>query len=68
MKFTHSLKFNAVPEWRDHYLAYAALKKIIYAITSAEYHAGYEGEGNHAASPVGKCIFAMPDHAAVHAA
>lgn len=30
MKFSHSLKFNAVPEWQDHYLNYPALKKIIY--------------------------------------
>lgn len=45
MKFTHTLKFNAVPEWREYYLAYPALKKIIYAITSAEYHEGYEGAG-----------------------
>lgn len=30
MKFSHSLKFNAVPEWQDHYLNYPALKKVIY--------------------------------------
>jgi phosphate transporter len=32
MKFSHLLKFNTVPEWRDHYIHYAVLKKIIYAI------------------------------------
>lgn len=30
MKFSHSLKFNAVPEWQDSYLNYPALKKVIY--------------------------------------
>ena len=36
MKFTHQIKFNSVPEWRDHYIDYAHLKKIIYAISKAE--------------------------------
>jgi hypothetical protein len=36
MKFTHQIKFNSVPEWRDHYIDYAHLKKIIYAIAKAE--------------------------------
>ncbi|SAL99058.1 hypothetical protein [Absidia glauca] len=30
MKFSHSLKFNAVPDWLDHYVAYDHLKKIIF--------------------------------------
>lgn len=30
MKFSHSLKFNAVPEWQDQYLNYPQLKKVIY--------------------------------------
>ncbi|KAF7582435.1 SPX domain family protein [Clavispora lusitaniae] len=30
MKFSHSIKFNAVPEWQDYYLNYPALKKVIY--------------------------------------
>ena len=32
MKFAHSLKFNAVPEWQDNYLSYPTLKKIIYKL------------------------------------
>ncbi|ODV83929.1 hypothetical protein CANARDRAFT_29649 [[Candida] arabinofermentans NRRL YB-2248] len=32
MKFSHSLQFNAVPEWHDQYLAYSNLKKIIYEL------------------------------------
>jgi SPX domain len=32
MKFSHNLKFNAVPEWRVRYLDYSKLKKLSYAI------------------------------------
>ncbi|EDK43526.1 conserved hypothetical protein [Lodderomyces elongisporus NRRL YB-4239] len=32
MKFSHSLKFNAVPEWQDNYVNYPTLKKIIYKL------------------------------------
>jgi phosphate transporter len=27
MKFSHSIQFNAVPEWSSHYIAYSNLKK-----------------------------------------
>lgn len=27
MKFSHSLQFNAVPDWSNHYVAYSNLKK-----------------------------------------
>ena len=30
MKFTKELKYNAVEEWRNHYVNYAAFKRIIY--------------------------------------
>ncbi|KAI7867974.1 SPX domain-containing protein [Spinellus fusiger] len=30
MKFSHSLQFNAVPEWIDKYVAYDHLKKLIF--------------------------------------
>lgn len=30
MKFSHSLQFNAVPEWSSKYINYSALKKIAY--------------------------------------
>nr|BBC28486.1 low-affinity phosphate transporter [Eudorina sp. NIES-3984]BBC28497.1 low-affinity phosphate transporter [Eudorina sp. 2006-703-Eu-15] len=36
MKFTHQLKFNSVPEWREHYIQYAHLKKYIYALAKRE--------------------------------
>ncbi|KAH6585111.1 hypothetical protein BASA61_007082 [Batrachochytrium salamandrivorans] len=35
MKFSHSINLNASPEWREHYLAYSHLKKLIYAIEKA---------------------------------
>ncbi|ODQ56367.1 SPX-domain-containing protein [Saitoella complicata NRRL Y-17804] len=32
MKFSHSLQFNAVPDWADYYINYSNLKKLIYQI------------------------------------
>lgn len=32
MKFSHSLQFNAVPEWSSNYIAYTTLKKLIYSL------------------------------------
>ncbi|KJF61079.1 divalent anion:Na+ symporter (DASS) family transporter [Coccidioides immitis RS] len=32
MKFSHSIQFNAVPEWSEHYIAYSNLKKLIYSL------------------------------------
>jgi hypothetical protein len=32
MKFSHSLQFNAVPDWSNHYVAYSNLKKQIYTL------------------------------------
>lgn len=28
MKFSHSLQFNAVPDWSSHYISYSNLKKL----------------------------------------
>lgn len=28
MKFSHSIQFNAVPDWASHYIAYSNLKKL----------------------------------------
>ena len=36
MKFSHQLKFNSVPEWKENYLNYSQLKKLIYQIAFAE--------------------------------
>lgn len=28
MKFSHSVQFNAVPDWSSHYISYSNLKKL----------------------------------------
>ncbi len=43
MKFTHVLKFNSVPEWRESYINYPLLKKLILAASTAEAYEAYEG-------------------------
>ncbi|KAL8697016.1 MAG: hypothetical protein Q9224_002509 [Gallowayella concinna] len=35
MKFSHSIQFNAVPDWSSHYIAYSNLKKLIYNLEKA---------------------------------
>ncbi|KAI8958278.1 SPX domain-containing protein [Daldinia sp. FL1419] len=35
MKFSHSIQFNAVPDWSSHYIAYSNLKKLIYGLEKA---------------------------------
>ncbi|KAK4228395.1 SPX domain-containing protein [Podospora fimiseda] len=35
MKFSHSIQFNAVPDWSNHYIAYSNLKKLIYTLEKA---------------------------------
>ncbi|KAF8963087.1 SPX domain-containing protein [Flammula alnicola] len=37
MKFSSSLKFNAVSDWWDEYIAYDALKKYIYQLEKQQY-------------------------------
>ncbi|KAI5457285.1 SPX domain-containing protein [Mariannaea sp. PMI_226] len=32
MKFSHSIQFNAVPDWSSYYIAYSNLKKLIYQL------------------------------------
>lgn len=51
MKFTHQIKFNSVPEWRDHYIDYAHLKKLIYAIAKEEQHV-HGHEEDHLGHPL----------------
>lgn len=43
MKFTHVLKFNSVPEWREAYINYPLLKKLVLAASTAEAYEAYEG-------------------------
>ncbi|KAL2821346.1 SPX-domain-containing protein [Aspergillus cavernicola] len=32
MKFSHSIQFNAVPDWSAYYIAYSNLKKLLYSL------------------------------------
>lgn len=34
MKFSHSVQFNAVPDWSSHYIAYSNLKKLYVTCTT----------------------------------
>ncbi|KAK5661420.1 hypothetical protein OQA88_11320 [Cercophora sp. LCS_1] len=40
MKFSHSLQFNAVPDWSSHYIAYSNLKKLIYQLEKTIHQPG----------------------------
>ncbi|KAH8428021.1 putative plasma membrane phosphate transporter Pho87 [Aspergillus melleus] len=39
MKFSHSIQFNAVPEWSSYYIAYSNLKKVIYSLEQQAHQA-----------------------------
>lgn len=38
MKFSHSIQFNAVPEWSSKYISYSTLKKLIYSLQRESLH------------------------------
>ncbi|KAI0171682.1 SPX domain-containing protein [Hypoxylon sp. FL1284] len=40
MKFSHSIQFNAVPDWSSHYIAYSNLKKLIYGLEKTLHQPG----------------------------
>ncbi|KAI0424629.1 SPX-domain-containing protein [Xylaria sp. FL1042] len=40
MKFSHSIQFNAVPDWSSHYIAYSNLKKLIYQLEKSIHQPG----------------------------
>ncbi|KAK3684254.1 SPX domain-containing protein [Podospora appendiculata] len=44
MKFSHSIQFNAVPDWSSHYIAYSNLKKLIYQLEKTVHQAS-TGDG-----------------------
>ena len=39
MKFSHSIQFNAVPDWSSHYIAYSNLKKLYAPTPCSSYRA-----------------------------
>ncbi|KAF1978244.1 plasma membrane phosphate transporter-like protein Pho87 [Bimuria novae-zelandiae CBS 107.79] len=48
MKFSHSLQFNAVPDWSNHYISYSNLKKLIYTLETRlnQQHAHVDAESS----------------------
>jgi len=44
MKFSHSIQFNAVPDWSSNYIAYSNLKKTIYTLEKQINHTQGEGQ------------------------
>lgn len=38
MKFSHSIQFNAVPDWSSNYISYSNLKKLIYQLEKDKHH------------------------------
>lgn len=50
MKFSHSIQFNAVPDWASNYISYSNLKKSIYTIEKqVNASAGPDGQGEEEA-------------------
>lgn len=45
MRFSHFLKYNAVPEWQNHYMDYSELKNLIYTLQTDELQVGDNEEG-----------------------
>lgn len=45
MKFSSTLEFNAVPEWRSHYIDYDGLKRLIYSLEKASLRRSYPETG-----------------------
>ena len=48
MKFSHSLQFNAVPEWSSKYIAYTTLKKLIYSLQRDNLRRTYQQDDEEA--------------------
>ncbi|KAH6640010.1 SPX domain-containing protein [Truncatella angustata] len=40
MKFSHSIQFNAVPDWSNHYVGYSNLKKLIFNLEKTLHQTG----------------------------
>ncbi|KAI9804721.1 MAG: hypothetical protein M1825_001089 [Sarcosagium campestre] len=52
MKFSHSIQFNAVPDWSSHYINYSNLKKLIYTLEKALNQPGQSHAADAEASPL----------------
>ncbi|ERF75781.1 hypothetical protein EPUS_01611 [Endocarpon pusillum Z07020] len=48
MKFSHSIQFNAVPDWSSNYISYSNLKKLIYTLEKQiNSQGGQTGQDGH---------------------
>ncbi|CAD6583449.1 MAG: low-affinity phosphate transporter [Alectoria sarmentosa] len=52
MKFSHSIQFNAVPEWSSHYISYSNLKKLIYQLEKSVNQPSAIAHGDAESSPL----------------
>ncbi|KAM0719949.1 hypothetical protein Q7P37_004084 [Cladosporium fusiforme] len=53
MKFSHSIQFNAVPDWSSNYISYSNLKKLIYQLEKQIHQTQPDGAEHDAeASPL----------------
>jgi phosphate transporter len=55
MKFSHSIQFNAVPDWSSHYISYSNLKKLIYQLEkqiNQTHHQDHAGNADGENSPL----------------
>jgi len=44
MKFSHSIQFNAVPDWSSQYISYSNLKKLIYSLEKRQISISKDGQ------------------------
>lgn len=52
MKFSHSIQFNAVPDWSSHYISYSNLKKLIYQLEKSINQSSTIANNDAEASPL----------------
>ncbi|KAF5860761.1 low-affinity phosphate transporter [Aspergillus alliaceus] len=52
MKFSHSIQFNAVPEWSSYYIAYSNLKKLIYSLEQQVRKASGQAQADIESAPL----------------
>jgi len=52
MKFSHSIQFNAVPDWSSNYISYSNLKKLIYQLEKSINQSSTVAHNDAEASPL----------------
>ncbi len=52
MKFSHSIQFNAVPDWSSNYISYSNLKKLIYQLEKSINQSSTVAHNDVEASPL----------------